>query len=81
MGEDPQSARAWTFAWAKQHQTPVALLKAAAPLRNGSNGAGGDDDEDTLWWPRPPALALMRNLKQTLDPNGTLNPGRFVGRI
>jgi len=29
----------------------------------------------------PPALALMRALKQEFDPERTLNPGRFVGGI
>lgn len=29
----------------------------------------------------PPGLALMRGIKQTLDPTGCLSPGRFVGGI
>jgi len=29
----------------------------------------------------PPALALMRALKQEFDPRRTLNPGRFVAGI
>jgi glycolate oxidase FAD binding subunit len=34
------------------------------------------------WGPvPPPALALMRGLKQEFDPERTLNPGRFVGGI
>jgi glycolate dehydrogenase FAD-binding subunit len=29
----------------------------------------------------PPAFDLMRRVKQQLDPNGILSPGRFVGRL
>ena len=33
-------------------------------------------------WGRPPAgLALMRAIKAQFDPRGTLNPGRFIGRL
>ncbi len=34
-----------------------------------------------VFGPPPPEFALMRELKRTLDPNGVLNPGRFVGGI
>ncbi len=33
-----------------------------------------------MWGPSP-ALSLMRRLKDQFDPHGTLNPGRFLGRI
>ncbi len=34
-----------------------------------------------VWLPLLPDFALMRRLKQTLDPDGMWNPGRFVGGI
>jgi len=33
-------------------------------------------------WGRPGGpLALMQSIKKQYDPNGTLNPGRYVGGI
>jgi glycolate oxidase FAD binding subunit len=34
-----------------------------------------------VWGPPPPGFPIMRALKQSLDPHGILNPGRFVGGI
>jgi glycolate oxidase FAD binding subunit len=33
-----------------------------------------------VWGPSP-ALELMRRVKARFDPNNTLNPGRFIGRL
>jgi glycolate oxidase FAD binding subunit len=37
--------------------------------------------EIDVWGDPGPSLALMRALKEKLDPSGTLNPGRYVGRL
>jgi glycolate oxidase FAD binding subunit len=34
-----------------------------------------------VWDPPGPGMALMRGLKARLDPQGVLNPGRFIGGI
>ncbi len=34
-----------------------------------------------VWGPPPPALALMKRVKERFDPTSRLNPGRFVGGI
>lgn len=34
-----------------------------------------------VWGADPPALSYMRAMKARFDPNATLNPGRYVGRI
>jgi glycolate oxidase FAD binding subunit len=33
------------------------------------------------WGPRPRAFAVMEQLKRRFDPEGRLNPGRFVGGL
>ena len=34
-----------------------------------------------VWGPEPPGLGLMREIKRRFDPQGMLNPGRFVGGL
>jgi glycolate oxidase FAD binding subunit len=49
----------------------LAVLQVAPELRDGLDA----------WGPRGPELRLMQSIKTQLDPNGILNPGRFVGGI
>ena len=66
-----EDATANVLALAKRLDTRAALLQGPASLRRSAD----------IWWPLPSGFALMRRMKETLDPNGTLNPGRFIGRI
>ncbi len=52
--------------------TPRAMVVAGEHPRRASLQVWGAD---------PPAIDRMRALKARFDPNRTLNPGRFVGRI
>jgi glycolate dehydrogenase FAD-binding subunit len=49
----------------------LVILNAAPELREGLDH----------WGALGPELRLMKEIKAQLDPNGTLNPGRFVGGI
>jgi FAD/FMN-containing dehydrogenase len=68
---DAEAAATAALAWAKEAKRPVSFLKAPLSLRR----------DGEVWWPLSPAFPLMQRMKETLDPNGTLNPGRFVGRL
>jgi glycolate oxidase FAD binding subunit len=73
--------------------TGVGWFSVDAPLeplraeieRNGGSLAALRQSEGRprieTWGDPGDALPLMRTLKQRFDPNGTLNPGRFVGGI
>jgi len=68
-----------------------ALPAAAAKLRSELELLGGTlavlhcppavKKDIEVWGSTGDAQALMRRVKEQLDPNGTLNPGRFVGGI
>ena len=49
----------------------VVVLAAPVALKQGLD----------VWGPPPPGFPIMRALKQSLDPHGILNVGRFVGGI
>jgi glycolate oxidase FAD binding subunit len=63
----------------------VDALRAEAQARNGTavvaripEGAAPGIDR---WGPPPPGIALMRGIKEALDPQRLLSPGRFVGGL
>jgi glycolate oxidase FAD binding subunit len=62
----------------------VDELRQAASERRGSlvvlDAPHALAERVDVWGPSP-AVELMRRLKASFDPNATLNPGRFVGRI
>ncbi len=55
-----------------EHGGHVMVARAPQSMRGIIDPWGGVD---------PSAFQLMRRLKQTFDPAGTLNPGRFVGGL
>jgi glycolate oxidase FAD binding subunit len=54
---------------AQQQRGHAVMFAAPTELKQGVE----------VWGPTPPALALMREIKQKFDPQEILNPGRFVG--
>ena len=74
-------------------ETPPAAATAAtlAQCRDAARAKGGHlaiewaplgvREACPVWDPPGPAVEIMRRLKTRLDPQGVLNPGRFVGGI
>jgi glycolate dehydrogenase FAD-binding subunit len=65
--------------------TALERLRTALAARGGTlvvlRAAREIKDRFDVWGSPGDALALMRRVKEQLDPRGTLNPGRFVGGI
>ncbi len=66
----------------------AALISAVTELRQAATNLRGSlvvmENPALLQldaWGTPPALDVMRRLKERFDPTATLNPGRFVGGI
>ena len=58
-------------ALAQQHRGHAVLFAAPPELKNTID----------VWGPSPPTLALMSGIKGKFDPQGILNPGRFLAGL
>ncbi len=56
---------------AQEYHGHVVMFAAPPELKRGIE----------VWGPSPPTIALMRDIKQRFDPNGIMNPGRFIGGL
>jgi glycolate oxidase FAD binding subunit len=68
-----QAATVWPelIALAAAHRGHLVMFAAPQQFK----------DERDVWGPPPAAHSLMRKIKQQFDPDGLLNPGRFIGGI
>jgi glycolate oxidase FAD binding subunit len=79
------------FLWTDEHPNPAELKRGLEELREHCISAGGHAVIERaspavragidVWGYEAPALAIMRKIKHQFDPDGLLNPGRFVGGI
>jgi len=70
---------------------PNAVVSTLTEWRALANGVGGHamvewaplavKERVAVWDAAGPTLRLMKGIKERLDPDGILNPGRFVGEI
>jgi glycolate oxidase FAD binding subunit len=59
------------IAYAREQRGHAVMLVAPCELKQSVD----------VWGSPPPALALMRKIKEQFDPHGLLNPGRYIGGI
>jgi glycolate oxidase FAD binding subunit len=78
----------WGSAWISRLAALVSRLRAFARgeggslvLEAGPVAAKQGPDAVDPWGEVGNSFPVMRALKENLDPKGTLNPGRFVGRL
>lgn len=75
--------------FAKPDADPLAFYSTVADVADAQNATltvphaplSLRTGEVELWRPLPASFALMRRLKETLDPENRLNGGRFIGRL
>ncbi len=70
---------------------PATLAEIIARVREHVSRLGGTSvvqqcppalkQDMDVWGEEPPGIEVMRRMKRQYDPNGIMNPGRFVGRI
>ena len=59
-------------------QTAAAQLGGDAIIENCPASVKEHID---VWGPEPSGMAIMRRIKGQFDPDGIINPGRFIGRL
>ena len=87
---DPGFGAARVFFWG-DFDDDAGILATVAEIRRVAREYGGTavvegchpsvKAQMEVWGDAPEAMALMRRVKEQLDPHHLLNPGRFVGRL